>query len=91
MICPTGSSEGAIMQMREKAKGWLAKTKASKLNKRNLSFLMDKQFWPGVSFGISSVGAPFNDLEDCLMPVYYNMLPLCSIQRNVCRELRQLE
>jgi hypothetical protein len=77
MTCPTGSSEGAIAQMQEKV---LAKATASKLNKRNLSFLLDKQFWPGVSFGISSVCASFTTLEDCLMWVYYDMLPLCGIR-----------
>jgi hypothetical protein len=91
MTCPTGSSGGAIVQMQQKVQGWLAKASASKLNKRNLSFLLDKQFWPGVSFGISSVCAPFTILEDCLMRVYYDLLPLCGIRRSVKRELRQLD
>jgi hypothetical protein len=91
MTWPTGSSEGGIAQMQEKAQGWLAKATASKLNKCNLSFLLDKQFWPGVSFGISSVCASFATLEDCLMRVYYDMLPLCGIRQSVRRELRQLE
>ena len=80
MTCPTGSSEGAIAQMQEKAQGWLAKASASKLNKHNLSFFLDKQFWPGVSSGISSVCALFATLEDCLMRFYYDMLPLCRIR-----------
>ena len=91
MTCPTGGSKGAIAQMQQKAQGWLAKVSASKLNKRNLSFLLDKQFWPGVSFGISSVCAPFGTLDDCLMKVYYDLLPLCGIRRSVKHELRQLE
>ncbi len=40
--CPTGESDGAIAQMQEKAKGWLTKALASKLNKQYLSFLLDK-------------------------------------------------
>jgi hypothetical protein len=91
MTCPTGGSKGAIAQMQEKAKGWLIKASASKLNKRYLSFFLDRQFWPGVSFGISSVSAPFANLADCLMKIYYDMLPLCGIRRSVNRELRQLE
>jgi hypothetical protein len=77
--------------MQEKAKGWLTKSLASKLNKLYLLSLLDKQFWPGVSFGISSVCAPFATLEDFLMRIYYDMLPLCRIRRLVKRELRQLE
>ncbi len=91
MTCPTGGSEGAITQMQEKARGWLTKASTGKLNKRYLSVLVDRQFWPGVSFGISSVCAPFNALADCLMKTYYDMLPLCGIRRSVKKELRQLE
>ncbi len=80
MTRPTGSSEGAITQMQEKVQGWLAKATASKLNQRNQSFLLEKQVWPGVSFGISSVCALFATLEDCLMWVYYNMFLLCGIR-----------
>lgn len=67
------------------------KAKASKLNKRVLVFLLDKQFWPGVSFGISSVCASFAELEECLMKIYYDMLPMCGIRRSVRRELRQMD
>ncbi len=69
MTCPTGSSDGAIAQMQEKAKGWVAKAKESKLHKGHLNFLLDK--------------APFEELEECLMRIYYDMLPLCGIQRSV--------
>lgn len=85
------SSDDAIAQMQEKAQGWVAKAKESKLHKGHLNFLLDKQFWPGVSFGISSVCAPFEELEECLMRIYYNMLPLCGIRRSVRKELRQLD
>jgi hypothetical protein len=44
MTCPAGDSEGAITQMQEKARGWTIKASVSKLNKRNLVFLLDKQF-----------------------------------------------
>jgi hypothetical protein len=80
MTCPTGGSKGAIAQMQHKAQGWLTKASASKLNKCNISFLLDKQFWPAVSFEISSVCAPFATLEDCLMKVYYDLLPICGIR-----------
>ena len=67
------------------------KAKVSKLNKRILVFLLDKQFWPGVSFGISSVCATFSELEECLMKIYYDMLPMCGIRRSVRWELRQMD
>ena len=67
------------------------KAKVSKLNKHILVFLLDKQFWPGVSFGISSVCASFAELEECLMKIYYDMLPMCGIRRSVRRELWQMD
>jgi hypothetical protein len=91
MTCPTGSNDGAIAQMQEKAKGWIAKAKESKLHKGNLNFLLDNQFWPRVFLGISSVCATFEELEECLMRIYYDMLPFCGIQRSVQKELRQMD
>jgi hypothetical protein len=83
MTCPIGSSASANAQMQEKGKGWVSKAKESKLHKGHLNFLLNKQFWPGVSFGISSMCVPFEELEECLMRIYYDMLPLCGIQRSV--------
>ncbi len=68
------SDDGAIVQMKEKVQGWVNKAKMSKFNKRILTFLLDKQFWPGVAFGISSICTPFGELEDCLLRIYYEML-----------------
>jgi hypothetical protein len=83
MKCPMGCSDEVIAQMQEKAKGWVAKAKESKLNKGNLNFLLDKQFWHGIFLGISSMCAPFEELEELLMQIYYEMVPLCGIQRSV--------
>jgi hypothetical protein len=85
MTCPMVSSHGAIAQMQEKAKRWIAKAKENKLHKGNLNFLLDKQFWPRVFFGISSMCAMFEELEECLMRIYYDMLPLCGILRQMDR------
>jgi hypothetical protein len=83
MTCPTRSSNGVIAQMQEKAKGWIAKAKESKLHKGNLDFLLDKQFWPRVSFSISSICAMFEELEECLMRINNDILSLFGIQRSV--------
>jgi hypothetical protein len=77
--------------MKEIAQGWVDKAKSSKLNKHILTFVVDKQFWPGVAFGISSICTLFSELEDCLMHIYYEVLPMCKICRSVRRELRQVD
>jgi hypothetical protein len=54
MTCPMGSSEHAILQMKEKAQKLINKAKGGQLHRHNFWFLIDKQFWSGISFGISS-------------------------------------
>ncbi len=91
MTCPTGDSTGAIMLMKEKVQKWIDKAKGGKLHTRNVRFLLDKQFWLGVSLGISSIAAPYAELEQCMMSTYYDLLPICSIRRSVNRELRRMD
>ena len=91
MTCPTRCNEGAIAQMVEKAQGWVDKARSGKLHKRNLWFLLDKQFWPKVSFGISSIAAPFEVLEECLMKTYFGMLSLSGVRQSVSKSLRQMD
>jgi hypothetical protein len=79
------------MQMKEKAQKRIDKAKGGKLHKRNVWFLLDKQFWPGVSFGISSIAAPYAELDQCMMRTYYNLLRICGIKLSVNRELQQMD
>jgi hypothetical protein len=58
---------------------------------RNVWFLLDKQFWLGVSFGISSIAAPYAELDQCMMHTYNDLLPICGIRWYVNRELRQMD
>ncbi len=51
MTCPSGSSKGAFLQMKEKAQKWVDKAKGGKLLRCNFWFLLDKQFWPGYLSG----------------------------------------
>jgi hypothetical protein len=91
MTCPMGCSQGAILQMKEKAQQLINKAKGGKLHRRNVWFLLDKQFWPGVSFGISSITASFAELDQCMMRKYYDLLLVSGIRRSVKRELRQMD
>jgi hypothetical protein len=56
-----------------------------KLHRRNIWFLLDKQFWPGVAFGISSISAPFDELDQCVMRIYFNLLSISGVQQSVRR------
>ena len=91
MTCPTGSSDGALKQMCEKAQKWIDKAKEGRLQRRNLWFLLDKQFWPGVAFGISSITASFDELDQCMMKTYYGLLSISGVRRSIRKELRQMD
>jgi hypothetical protein len=91
MTSPTGCSKGALQQMKEKAQKWIDKAREGRLHRRNFWFLLDKQFWPGVAFGISSITASFEDLDQCMMRTYYDMLSLGGVRRSIRKELRQMD
>jgi hypothetical protein len=85
MTAPTGSNAGALAQMKENAEGWLAKASGAKLHKCNMWFLLDKQFWPTVAYGIHTISAPFKDLNECLMRTYYKLLPRSGVRKSIRR------
>jgi hypothetical protein len=66
MTCPSGSCEGTFTQMQEKAQGWIDRAIGGKLHQRHIWFLLERQFYPMVFFGISNVTAPFDALSKCL-------------------------
>jgi hypothetical protein len=91
VTAPTGIDARANKQMKDKAEAWLAQAKAGKLHKQNIWFLMDKQFWPKVGYGIGTVSAPFQELEEGLMRSYHDMLLIGGVRKLVQKELRQMD
>jgi hypothetical protein len=79
MTCPMGNSDDTNEHIREKVQKWIDKAKIGKLHKRNLWSLLDKQFWPAVSFEISSTTAPFAVLKEYLMRKYYDIVSMSGI------------
>ena len=55
MTCPTGCSKGSIAYMQTKGMAWKDMIKAGKLSTRNVWFMLDKQFWPQISYGLCAV------------------------------------
>jgi hypothetical protein len=90
MTCPSGSSRGSIEYMQKKGAAWKDMVKVGKLSRRNVWFMMDKQFWPRISFGLCAVPATFHELSECLMKIYYEIHPQGGIRRTARRGTRQL-
>jgi hypothetical protein len=65
MTCLSGSSNGALTQIQEKAQGWIDRAIAGKLNRWHVWFLLEFQFYLMVFFGISSITALFNVIDEC--------------------------
>ncbi len=64
--CPSGKAKGQIMAMQTKAQEWIDRAKEGKLRRRDVWFLLDHQLWPKVGYGISSLSAPWKELDGCL-------------------------
>ncbi len=90
MTCPSGCSKGAIMYMQTKGTAWKDMIKVGKLSRRNVWFMLDKQFWPRISYGLCIVTASYRELTECLMKIYYEIYPQDGIRRKARRGTRQL-
>jgi len=51
---------------------------------------MQTQFWPRVGYGLAYSSATFAELLEVLRKPYYNILPLCGVNRNIRANFRQL-
>jgi hypothetical protein len=52
--------------------------------------MLDKQFWPRISFGLCAVTASHKELSDSLMKIFYKIHPQGGIRRTARRGTRQL-
>jgi hypothetical protein len=66
MSAPSGDPTSALMRVKEKAQGWIDTAKNTKLSQRHLWFLVDRQFWSKVGFGVGTILASFEELTTCL-------------------------
>ncbi len=90
MTCPTGSGGAEIQQMWDKAKAWLNKAIDAKLWRCNFWFLMDRQFWPQVGFGLCNNTACLQELSEALQRIYWKLVLLGGLRLSITREIHQL-
>ncbi len=91
MTCPSGGSKGAIEYMQTKGRAWKDMILAGKLSRQNVWFMLDKQFWPRISYSLCAVMAMHKELSECLMKIYYEVHPRVRIRHTARRGTRQLE
>ena len=79
--CPSGDCSRVIKAMQDKAQDWVDTAKNGNLHRRQLWFMLEKQFWPRVGYGISSNTSSFQILKDCLKRQYWQLILLGGIIR----------
>jgi hypothetical protein len=90
MTCPSGDNSAATQQMRKIGQEWVDRVKSGHLSRRDVWFMVDCQLWPRLGFGICNSTATWAELCDCMMRVYYQLLPKGGIRGSAPVQLRQL-
>ena len=90
VTCPSGSSSGSLLQMKEKTQKWLATLTAGQLHRQLMWFSVDWQLWPSVKYGLCCSMATLPKLDTALLPFYNKMLPLGGVVRKANCGIRQL-
>ncbi len=91
MMCPTGSSTAALGQMQQQGQEWVDQVKSGKLSHRNVWFMVDQQFWHCVGYGICNILATWDDLDQCLRRIYWQLVPRGGVRGSAAVPLRQLD
>ena len=81
-LSPDGSTTGAIARIKKKAQEWIDRAKEGKLQRRDVWFLLDCQFWPRVSYGLCCNIARHEELKSCLRKEYCDLLPIGGMIRS---------
>ena len=88
--CPSGCNKGSLDYIQTKGRAWKDMILTGTLSRRNVWFMMDKQLWPRLSYGLCAVTASHQDLSTTLMKIYYEIHPKGGIRRTARRGIRQL-
>ena len=89
-VCPTGAAVVQFLSMKKKAQQWIDRARESKLQRRDIWFLVDRQLWPKLGYGLCSVIALWKDLVQVFKKTWWQLILLSGVIRSAPRDLRQL-
>lgn len=75
MTCPTSNLTKALERMPNLTNNWVDMAIEGKLSWRDVWFMVTRQFWPSVGYGIGCNTANMKHLEEVLQKQYYQLLP----------------
>ena len=62
--------------MQNKADEWISRAKEGTLSRRDVWFLLDRQLWPRVGYGLNRKTWHWYKLSDCLKNKWWKIIPL---------------
>lgn len=88
---PSGTSEGALKLVKEKALAWANASRNSNLPPRDLHFSVQRKFWPKVKYGLCANTAKYDDLVAAMHKPYHIMVSVGGVIQSAKREIRYLD
>ena len=75
--------------MQNKSDRWIAKAKEVTLSRRDLLFLLDRQLWPIVGYGMSSNTLYWIKIIECLKNQWWELIPMEVVIHTALADVRQ--
>jgi hypothetical protein len=89
MTYPAGNNKAGLEQMQ--SQGQERVDRVTTLSHCNTWFMVDRQFWHRLGYGICNNTASWDELELCLKRVYWQLLPKGGIRQTAPAVLRQMD
>ena len=89
--CPSGKQDEAIKKMQDKADEWIGRAKDSHLGRRDIWFLVERQLWMGLKYGLCCNSSKWSVIEDVLRKQWFQLVPMGGVIRSAPVPLRQMD
>ena len=89
--CPSGDQSSLIKKMQDKADEWIGRAKESHLGRRDIWFLLERQLWMGLKYGLCCHSSEWRFLEKVLHKQWHQLVPMGGVIRSAPVPLRQLD
>ena len=90
LTCPTSDGYAHLTKMLAKGRQWAESIRSSILPYRDRWFSLYTQLFPSVHYGLVPLMTPPTVLEEAFMDMYYQLLPLLNVNRNITSDWRWL-
>ena len=91
MTCPSGDNTAALERMVTQAEEWHNRLLSNWLSRRDVLFMVERQFWPRIGYGICNNTASWEALDKCLNITYGKICRKGGVRRSACKLYRTLD